>query len=272
MRSVFRRDIHCALWITAKLPVWCTRIQLGDGGGSGLDDGERVGSPLRGYSHGPVKQTGKIIFTQSWPCRMGNPTDGWAGILKWRLCPRSVGMFGEGCLRFLLHWVGYSCPETKITRIRAPKERARKEEKKRMSEQQIDQQNALDQLSINTLRFLAVDAVEKAKSGHPGAPLGCAPIAYLLYHKLMLLRSVRSEVDQPGSFCAVERTRLGSSVRCSAPPRRLRSPDLTAGAIPPVGIAHSGTSGSMARPRVSRLLTTRSSRTRICHGRWDCDC
>ena len=54
-----------------------------------------------------------------------------------------------------------------------------------MSEQQIDQQNALDQLSINTLRFLAVDAVEKAKSGHPGAPLGCAPIAYLLYHKLM---------------------------------------------------------------------------------------
>ena len=44
---------------------------------------------------------------------------------------------------------------------------------------------SLDQLSIDTLRLLAVDAVEKAKSGHPGAPLGCAPIAYLLYHKLM---------------------------------------------------------------------------------------
>jgi transketolase len=44
---------------------------------------------------------------------------------------------------------------------------------------------ALDQLSINTLRLLAVDTVEKANSGHPGAPLGCAPIAYLLYHKLM---------------------------------------------------------------------------------------
>jgi transketolase len=48
-----------------------------------------------------------------------------------------------------------------------------------------DQQHELDQLSINALRFLAVDAVEKAKSGHPGAPLGCAPIAYLLYHKFM---------------------------------------------------------------------------------------
>lgn len=43
----------------------------------------------------------------------------------------------------------------------------------------------LDQLSINALRFLALDAVEKAKSGHPGAPLGCAPMAYLLFHKYM---------------------------------------------------------------------------------------
>ncbi|HVZ84421.1 MAG TPA: transketolase [Terracidiphilus sp.] len=44
---------------------------------------------------------------------------------------------------------------------------------------------SLDQLSIDTLRILAVDTVQKANSGHPGAPLGCAPIAYLLYHKLM---------------------------------------------------------------------------------------
>ncbi len=54
-----------------------------------------------------------------------------------------------------------------------------------MSEQQDLKQHEIDQLSINALRFLAVDAVEKAKSGHPGAPLGCAPIAYLLYHKIM---------------------------------------------------------------------------------------
>lgn len=44
---------------------------------------------------------------------------------------------------------------------------------------------SIDELSINTLRVLAVDSVEKAKSGHPGAPLGCAPIAYLLFNKLM---------------------------------------------------------------------------------------
>ena len=45
--------------------------------------------------------------------------------------------------------------------------------------------NQLDQVSINALRFLAVDAVEKANSGHPGAPLGDSPIAYLLFHKYM---------------------------------------------------------------------------------------
>ena len=49
----------------------------------------------------------------------------------------------------------------------------------------VDKQHELDQLSINALRFLAVDGVQKANSGHPGAPLACAPIAYLLYHKLM---------------------------------------------------------------------------------------
>jgi transketolase len=39
----------------------------------------------------------------------------------------------------------------------------------------------VDQLAINTIRFLAVDMVEKADSGHPGAPLGQAPMAYLLW-------------------------------------------------------------------------------------------
>ena len=39
----------------------------------------------------------------------------------------------------------------------------------------------LDELCINTIRMLAVDAVEKAKSGHPGTPMGLAPLAYVLW-------------------------------------------------------------------------------------------
>ena len=54
-----------------------------------------------------------------------------------------------------------------------------------LDQRSTDKQNELDQLSINALRFLALDGVEKAKSGHPGAPLGCAPIAYLLYTRFM---------------------------------------------------------------------------------------
>ena len=43
----------------------------------------------------------------------------------------------------------------------------------------------LDELCINTLRFLAVDAVEKAKSGHPGAPMGAAAMAYVLWDRYL---------------------------------------------------------------------------------------
>ena len=41
----------------------------------------------------------------------------------------------------------------------------------------------LDELCVNTLRFLAVDAVQKAKSGHPGLPLGSAAMAYALWDR-----------------------------------------------------------------------------------------
>ena len=41
----------------------------------------------------------------------------------------------------------------------------------------------LDLLTINTLRFLAVDAVQSANSGHPGLPLGAAPMAYVIWKK-----------------------------------------------------------------------------------------
>ncbi|MEJ7829706.1 MAG: transketolase [Segetibacter sp.] len=43
----------------------------------------------------------------------------------------------------------------------------------------------LDQQSINTIRFLSVDAVQAANSGHPGLPLGAAPMAYVLWTKIM---------------------------------------------------------------------------------------
>ena len=40
---------------------------------------------------------------------------------------------------------------------------------------------ALDTLSINTIRFLSADGVQKANSGHPGLPMGAAAMAYTLW-------------------------------------------------------------------------------------------
>jgi transketolase len=53
----------------------------------------------------------------------------------------------------------------------------------------------LDELSVNTIRTLSMDAVEKAKSGHPGAPMALAPLAYVLYTRVM-----RHSPEQPDWF------------------------------------------------------------------------
>ncbi len=44
---------------------------------------------------------------------------------------------------------------------------------------------SVDTLCINSIRFLAVDAINKSNSGHPGLPMGCAPMAYALWHKAL---------------------------------------------------------------------------------------
>ena len=43
----------------------------------------------------------------------------------------------------------------------------------------------LYKLAANTIRMLAIDGVQKANSGHPGAPMGLAPLAYLLWTKFL---------------------------------------------------------------------------------------
>jgi transketolase len=57
-----------------------------------------------------------------------------------------------------------------------------------MSARMQEERNAnpeLDQLCINTIRALTLDAVQKANSGHPGLPLGAAPMAYVLWTRFM---------------------------------------------------------------------------------------
>ena len=51
----------------------------------------------------------------------------------------------------------------------------------------------MDQLAINTVRMLVVDAVQKAKSGHPGTPMDAAPAAYTLWQRVL-----RYDPAEPG--------------------------------------------------------------------------
>ncbi|HEY1658772.1 MAG TPA: transketolase [Candidatus Sulfotelmatobacter sp.] len=54
-----------------------------------------------------------------------------------------------------------------------------------VSEQVLATGEQLDLLSINTIRTLAIDAVQQANSGHPGAPMGLAPVAYCLWQEYL---------------------------------------------------------------------------------------
>lgn len=60
--------------------------------------------------------------------------------------------------------------------------------------------NPMDQLTINTLRFLSAEAIQKANSGHPGLPLGAAPMAYTLWAKGMKVNPKNPAWDDRDRF------------------------------------------------------------------------
>ena len=49
----------------------------------------------------------------------------------------------------------------------------------------MTEQEQLDQLSVNTIRTLSIDAVQKARSGHPGTPMDAAPTVYCLWQRFL---------------------------------------------------------------------------------------
>ena len=54
-----------------------------------------------------------------------------------------------------------------------------------MENPQSEQAMNLDLCCVNTIRTLAMDAIQKANSGHPGAPMGLAPAGYVLWTRIM---------------------------------------------------------------------------------------
>lgn len=54
-----------------------------------------------------------------------------------------------------------------------------------MTEPKMPTPAELDTLAINTIRTLSIDAVQQAKSGHPGTPMALAPLVYTLWNRVL---------------------------------------------------------------------------------------
>src|SRR5512133_2737659 len=141
----------------------------------------------------------------------------------------------------------------------------------------------LEQLAINTIRTLSIDAVQKANSGHPGLPLGAAPMAYALWqqhykhdpkdptwfdrdrfvlsagHGSMLLYSLLHLTGYDVSLDDLKQFRQwgsktpGHSVRAPRTPSAWRSPSATSGAT---SIARATRSSITTRTRSSPTATS----------------
>ena len=70
----------------------------------------------------------------------------------------------------------------------------------------------LDQLSINCIRTLSIDAVQQAKSGHPGTPMALAPLVYTLWNRVMQFDPEGSDLAEPRSVRALQRSCLDAAV------------------------------------------------------------
>ena len=76
-------------------------------------------------------------------------------------------------------------------------------------------QNAVDELCVNTIRTLSMDAVQKANSGHPGTPMALAPLAYVLYTRVMKHDADATRLARPRPLRALAAgTRRCSCTRC----------------------------------------------------------
>jgi transketolase len=76
----------------------------------------------------------------------------------------------------------------------------------------------LDQLAINTIRTLSMDAVQQARSGHPGTPMALAPLVYTLWNRVMRF-DPQDPIWPNRDRRAVEWPCLDAALVCAAPHR-----------------------------------------------------
>ena len=84
----------------------------------------------------------------------------------------------------------------------------------------MTQQDPMTKTCIDTIRCLAMDAVQAANSGHPGTPMAMAPVTYELWNNYLRFRSERSNLAQSRPLCPVGRARVDAALFDASPDRR----------------------------------------------------
>ena len=121
-------------------------------------------------------------------------------------------------------------------------------------------------LCINTIRTLSIDAVQAANSGHPGTPMALAPVAYVLWNRVMRFDPAGPDLAEPRPLRALATaTRRCCCTRCCTSPASRRSiPSTRCSATPSVtldDIRHFRQLGSQ-RPGIPSTAASRASRRR----------
>ena len=115
----------------------------------------------------------------------------------------------------------------------------------------------IEQRGINVIRGLAMDAVQKANSGHPGTPMALAPLAHVLFTRVMRYDAQRTRLARPRPVRALERARVDAPL-LDALPHRLRARARRPRAVPAVGLDDAGS--PRVRPRAGHRGHDRSAR------------
>ena len=97
----------------------------------------------------------------------------------------------RGAAVAILERLGHEAAEAPLGEVFHPREeraeayRSARERQQRLYEELRGERADIEQLSIDTIRTLAMDAVQQANAGHPGTAMALAPLAYLLYTEVM---------------------------------------------------------------------------------------
>ena len=126
-----------------------------------------------------------------------------------------------------------------------------------LQEPAVDEQ--LELRCVNTIRFLAVDAVQKAKSGHPGMPMGAAPMAYVLWTRFLRFDPADPAWPDRDRFVLSAGHGSHAALRAAAPDR-LRPVARRAQGASASGAAAPRATPSTASRRASRRPPARSAR------------